>query len=586
MRSIILYLSRNRQSVIKGFRKIHRTRALRREVPFLLLVFASVVACQTGAPTAIESGVSVTPVRSVFALPTTVALTPTEPSTITGEVTALPVGSPRPLQTATAVAQDPTQSNQDQATPVAILLPTPTPTSTPVPVTWAPGSPNIVFIVTDDQTVDMMEYMNLTRELLVAQGASFTNFFVTTPLCCPARSTILTGQYAHNHGVQHNSNSLENGGFAAFFEKGREKSTIASALNEAGYQTALFGKYLNGYPLSGFESHVPSGWDEWYAYTTRRFYYNIRLNENGRLTQYSDETSDYSTDVLASKAIDFIRRQASHPAPFFAYISPYAPHLPAVASPRDKESFQEIRFPRDPSFNEDDVSDKPDWISKLEPLNLDEIADIDLEYRQQIRALQAVDTMVGRIVGTLLQTNELDNTYIIFTSDNGMHRGIHRLPTGKGTPYDPDIRVPFVIRGPGIDPGSVVDDITLLTDLAPTFAELGSAVLRHETDGRSLLPLFNANPSHVWRNSGLIEYWSPNEGPNEIPSYRAIRSASHLYVEWSSGEVELYDLSRDPFQLENLGGENELSAVLSARLEELAACQGQECSAIEDIPVP
>ena len=201
-------------------------------------------------------------------------------------------------------------------TPAPVATPIPPPTPTPVPVTWAPGAPNIIFIVTDDMTVGMVKYMSELQDLLIDQGASFDNFFVTTPLCCPARSTILTGQYAHNHGVHHNSNALDNGGFNAFFRTGREASTIATALDAAGYETALFGKYLNGYALKGAENYVPPGWDEWYAFTTRRYYYNSTLNENGTLVDYGGQPSDYSTDVLTTKTVDFVRRQATKPGPF------------------------------------------------------------------------------------------------------------------------------------------------------------------------------------------------------------------------------------------------------------------------------
>ena len=557
----------------------------------VLLAAMFLPACGTGRQTATASPPSIVTVTG----PSIESPTPEPPqataTTSRLEVTATPHSpvSPKPAATGTPLATA-SPASGPLPTPAPLATPIPPPTPTPVPVTWAPGAPNIIFIVTDDMTFGMVKYMSELQDLLIDQGASFDNFFVTTPLCCPARSTILTGQYAHNHGVHHNSNALDNGGFNAFFRTGREASTIATALDAAGYETALFGKYLNGYALKGAENYVPPGWDEWYAFTTRRYYYNSTLNENGTLVDYGGQPSDYSTDVLTTKTVDFVRRQATKPGPFFAYVSPYAPHLPAIPSQRDLDSFQDVRAPRDASFNEADTSDKPRWVQRFDLLDPEAIVLMDNEYRQQIRSLQAIDVMVARIVGALLLSNQLHNTYIIFTSDNGMHMGSHRLPTGKGTAYDTDIRVPFFIRGPGITPGSRIGQLSLITDIVPTLAELGTAKLRHTVDGRSLMPLFDegSGADATWRQNGLIEYWSPNEGPNEIPSYRALRSRSQLYVEWQTGEIEFYDMASDPFQIDNLSERTdpELLSAFSERLALLSSCKGLSCKDLEDEVLP
>jgi arylsulfatase A-like enzyme len=329
----------------------------------------------------------------------------------------------------------------------------------------AQSRPNILFIITDDQDIETLAYMPRLQALLVDRGTTFTNMFVTYPVCCPSHASILTGRYPHNTGILGNNPPL--GGFVKFRDSGQESSTIGTWLQAAGYRTVRIGKYLVGY--SDRSTYVPPGWDEWHAFfggSTK--FFNYSLNENGRVVQYGDAESDYVNDVLADKVVDFIKRaEAKDDQPFFIFFAPPAPHAESVANgpsrpaPRHEGRFAKRLAPRTPSFNEADVSDKPPVIQQRPLLSEKEIAEIDHEYRTRIEALLSVDEAIERIVQALSDHGELQNTYIFFTSDNGYHLGQHRLIRGKGNVYEEDIRVPMVVRGPGVPARAKVDHLVL-----------------------------------------------------------------------------------------------------------------------------
>jgi N-acetylglucosamine-6-sulfatase len=247
------------------------------------------------------------------------------------------------------------------AAPITAAMQEASPAASPA-VTPSAERPNVVLIVTDDLDARSVEAMPAVRSLLHEQGVRFTNAFASTPLCCPARVSILRGQYVHNHGVL--SNGGPYGGFTTFRRRGGEDSTVATWLQAAGYRTALLGKYLNGYPEEADPTYVPPGWDEWYAFAggTSGFYADYELNENGRLVPYGSAPGDYSTDVLSAKATEFIERTTTADQPFFLYLAPYAPHAPRLPAPRHADTFADVQVPRSPAFNEADVSDKPGWV--------------------------------------------------------------------------------------------------------------------------------------------------------------------------------------------------------------------------------
>lgn len=464
------------------------------------------------------------------------------------------------------------------------------------------AKPNIIFILTDDLDADLLEFMPNVKSLLAAQGVTFSNFFVNVSLCCPSRANILRGQYAHNSQIL--TNRPPTGGFETFYKLGEENSTVAPWLHAGGYRTGYFGKYLNGYPAGTSPTYIPPGWDEWYSPAAGNPYsnFNYVMNENGKLVRYGSRAEDYLTDVVARKSVDFIERAVAEGQPFFIHLALYVPHSPATPAPRHAHLFTNAQLPRPPSFNEADVSDKPQYIRNRPPLTDQQIAQMEDLYRKRLQSLQAVDEMIAGFIETLQALGQLENTYIFFTSDNGFHMGEHRLNSGKQTAYEEDIRVSLIVRGPGVPAGQVLEHLTGNIDLAPTFAELGGAPAPDFVDGRSLMPVLRGTPptEDTWRQGFLIEHWNQQrretfytEGvweppdPMErdqaqqwaIPEFAAIRTKDYLYVEYVTGERELYDLRADPYQLESLHARADpaLLQSLSAQLARLKACAGASC---------
>jgi N-acetylglucosamine-6-sulfatase len=409
----------------------------------------------------------------------------------------------------------------------------------------APGSPNIVLILTDDQRWDSMWAMPKTRHLLGDHGVRFTNSFVVNALCCPSRASILTGRYSHGTGVYTNFPPL--GGFSAF----DPTSTIATVLQARGYRTALMGKYLNGYT----RTEVPPGWDTWNAFnnpTRGVTYFDYPMSQNGKEVHYGSAPADYSTDVLAGLARTFITETHQ---PFFLYFATSAPHMPAAAAPRDAHVFPDLPPLRPPSFDEADTSDKPPWLSAIPPFEAGRIAREDDIRVAQDRSLPPVDDAVQSIVDTLRATGQLHNTLILYMSDNGYMYGEHRLG-GKQVPYEESIRVPMILRYDPLTSRPTRDPRMVLNiDLAATFADAAGTQMPN-ADGSSLLDLIR-HPSMPGRRWFLIEHvrqFAPsadNEG-SPIPTYCAVRSRRWKYVYYADGSRELYDLAHDPYELQNL----------------------------------
>ena len=466
--------------------------------------------------------------------------------------------------------------------------------------------PNVILILTDDQDLGSLAFMPKTRDLIGRQGMTFANHFVPLSLCCPSRATILTGLYPHNHKVY--TNFPPDGGYERFDELGHERATLATALHAAGYRTALIGKYLNGYPGEESPAYVPPGWDEWASPVAGSPYaaYRYTLNENGKTVKYGSGAEAYMTDVLAGKATAFVRSAAASGQPFFLYLATYAPHKPSTPARRHAALFPDLQAPRTPSFDEADVRDKPDRVRRLPLLNASEIAAIDALYRKQIRSLQAVDEAVAALVKALQDTNQLANTYILFTSDNGFHMGQHRLEAGKYTPYESDVHVPFLVRGPGVPAGTVSSALTASVDLAPTIAALAGTKLAVAPDGRSLVPLLRGQTPAGWRQVVLLEQFAFPPAPpgkektleppdlqdetaaSDYPAHAGVRAAAFKLVEYGTGEREIYDLRRDPDELSNLRSRISRSWMnqIAQLARDLASCAGEDCRQIESRPVP
>jgi arylsulfatase A-like enzyme len=474
-----------------------------------------------------------------------------------------------------------------------------------------PLPPNIVLILADDLDLKLgtVAAMPQLQSLVASQGVTFTNFFVNASICCPSRASLLRGQYVHNHAVY--TNGPPGGGFETFRDLGLESDTIATRLQDAGYRTALFGKYLNRYPFGSASTYIPPGWNEWYAPSpTRPGYdqFNYTLNDNGLLVAYGSDPEDYLQDVLAAKAQNFITRTIAISQPFFAYFATFSPHEPSTPAPRHSGLFTDTIAPRTPSFNELDVSDKPAEIQALPLLTEMEIEAIDEGYRKWLQSMQAVDEMIGDLVDTLQATGQLTNTYIFFTSDNGYHMGQHRMAPGKYVGYEEDINVPLFARGPAVPISQTVTQLAGLGDLAPTFAEIAGIEIPDYMDGRSLLPLLGASPPVVedWRQAILFEQYVGDhrlvrdplgEPPDPFDSarfedvplfYNGIRTATLKYIEYDNGERELYDLAADPYELENqyLTADPALVSQMAAWLHLLHICAGLECRSQELAPPP
>jgi N-acetylglucosamine-6-sulfatase len=461
--------------------------------------------------------------------------------------------------------------------------------------------PNVILVLADDLDARLLEehsadYPNL-RELAV-EGTAFENAFVTDPLCCPSRATILRGQYAHNHRIV--GNWWPRGGSQKFRELGHEGSTVATWLQDEGYRTVLIGKYMNDY----HGTRVPAGWDEWYSISGDHL--STRLSENGRIVGYDPERH-HLDDVLAEKAVGYVRRAADEGSPFFMWLGTSAPHAPAKPTPRHEGTFPDARLPLPPSFDEEDVSDKPDWVRDNASLDQRQMAPMEDLYRDRLRSMLAVDEMIGHLVDVLEESGGLENTYVFFTSDNGWHAGEHRLTSGKWTAYEEDIRVPLIVRGPDVPEGRTLDHLVLNNDFAPTFAQLGEAEVPPFADGRSLVPLLNENPPPLedWRSAFLVEAATELGGtpipllsgdqlpedwrhaPREDwgrPGLEAVRTEELFYAEYGTGERELYDLEKDPYQLDNRyrTADPELLRRLRGRLAALRGCSGAACRAAED----
>jgi N-acetylglucosamine-6-sulfatase len=440
--------------------------------------------------------------------------------------------------------------------------------------------PNVVVIMTDDQTQESMRVMANTRRLLGEQGTTFANSFVSFPLCCPSRATYLTGQYPHNSTIL--GNQPPQGGYQKL--RPTHANTLPGWLQQAGYRTVHIGKYLNGYGRDN-PSEVPPGWTEWQGSvdpSTYRFY-DYRLNENGTLVSYGSRADDYQADVYARKSVETIRRLAPQAQPFFLSVAFLAPHsggpreaddprnqATPVPAPRHRNRFAAEPLPTTPAFNEADVSDKPLAVRRRALLGPQRVAAVTENYRQRLESLLAVDEAVAGIVSALEAAGELERTLIVFAADNGFFHGEHRVPAGKVLVYEPSARVPLILRGPGIPRGRVHPQYVTNVDWAATIVDAANARAGRRLDGRSLVPLAQ-NPTRRWGRDLLFE----------TPNYAALRTPRWLWVEHGSGERELYDLVQDPHQLQSLHGNPTLALLrqrLAGRLARLRACSGARCS--------
>ena len=502
------------------------------------------------------------------------------------------------------------------------------------------GRPNILVVMTDDQAAADVAHMPNVKRLLAKRGTTFADAVDSFPLCCPARATFITGQYAHNHGV--------GGNFYPYGWYGmKHRSNILPAwLQKVGYRTALIGKWLNGYGARDAHGEVPAGFDTWRGLldVSAYDYYNYVMNRNGNLKTWGDadfarklvefanieviknpgglagvlgklhdvfgqppydywgtaEPEDYSPDVTGRITEDLVKSERKSKKPFFIWWAPAAPHREDVAvtlmgregpdprpAPRYEAESKSYRLPRPASFNESDLTDKPSNLTKAAPTMTEaQIQQLQLDYEGRIGSLLAVDDHVKRLVNTLRSTGQLKNTLIVFLSDNGWLQGQHRVTGDKYLPYEESLRIPFILRGPGVPANRTVRGQVANIDFAPTLLDAARAKARRTMDGVSLLPTAR-NPRKRPKRLIEIEATDPlfrGDIPNNAwdRPYKGVRTDRYTYVVYTeTGERELYDRRKDPGQLRNVAADPayaKIRAKLAAKLVKLDRCKGRSCN--------
>ena len=503
------------------------------------------------------------------------------------------------------------------------------------------GRPNILVVMTDDMSAADLQLMPNVEKLLAKKGTTFDDAVDSFPLCCPARATFITGQYAHNHEVK--------GNFAPYGWYGMKdrKNILPAWLQDAGYRTAMIGKWLNGYGSRDQHGEVPKGFDTWRGLldVSAYDYSNFVMNMDGTLRAWGDKdfarklvefaiiqvdnepdtltsifakleelfgprpysywgaetTEAYSPDVTGKVTERLVKAERRQEDPFFIWWSPAAPHREDVATtlmgrpgpdprppPRYEDESKGYTLPQPPNFNEADTSDKSqNFQSKAGPLSEATIAQLQLDYEGRAGSLLAVDDHVGKLVEILDQTDQLKNTMIVFLSDNGWMQGEHRIPGDKFLPYEESLKVPLVIRGPGVPKNQIVEGQVSNIDFAPTLVDAANAKAGRTMDGVSLLPTIR-KPNKRPKRAIEIEALEPLFASPDIPvnawdrPYTGVRTDRYTYVVWTeTGEKELYDRETDPYQLQNVAGDPAYATVeadLAAKLAQLENCKGNACN--------
>jgi arylsulfatase A-like enzyme len=485
----------------------------------------------------------------------------------------------------------------------------------------ASSKPNIIMFTTDDQTVRDMSVMPKTQALIGNSGATFLKAFASDPLCCPSRVTVQTGEYAHNTGVL--GNTPPAGGYSSF----NDKNDLPVWLQSAGYRTIHIGKMPNGFADKG-ATYVPPGWGpyaggigpaskgEFYGFIgPPSNYTDFELDQNGIPHQYTAD--DYSTNVYSDIAVNRINNHLTNfpNSPLYMQVQFFAPHDPATPEPKYANAFATAPLPIDASFNEKNVKDKPGWIRAIRRFGPGLIAKIQTRYQHRLETLLSVDDAVERIVNDLSSRGALNNTYLIFTSDQGFMQGQHRLHQGKFVAYDPSTQVPLLVRGPGIPAGSQPRSLVWNGDITSTILQMAGASAGLPQDGRSMLPfaqdptkkstrpiLFETGPpgstfepgvgtaassSHRVKISKYVKNLDMDHTAQiarviSAPRYRGIRTGRYLLVKYSDGSREMYDLSHDPLEDHSVYKDSRYFPVrkwLQKQLSALVRCKGQVCDA-------
>ena len=460
------------------------------------------------------------------------------------------------------------------------------------PTTSPSAIKNVVMILADD--LDWNTFSQVPRlNALRTTGTTFVNSTVTDSLCCPSRSSILRSQYVHSHKVVSNQ-FASGGGFEKFYALGEEKDCLATWLHDAGIYTGYIGKYLNEYPNGApTPTYIPPGWDEWVVpidFGKAYKGYDYRLNRNGKVKKYGSKPKDLINDVLTADAQRFI---STAPDGFYLQLATFAPHEPAPVAKRNR-NLPGVSIPRTPSFNTPGTNE-PAWLAARNPLSTKRIEKFDNMWRNRVRSAESVADSVTGVYQALTMTGHIDDTLVIVTSDNGFHAVFHRLPQGKRTAFKEDTVVPLVMMGPGVTTGGTVTAMTSTVDLAPTITSVLGTAPSAIAEGRNLVPFLTSQvaPSD-WRTATLSESMSesapgdPDYSTFSPPRFASLRSEQWLYVEYVTGERELYNRYTDPDEMHNLITKEDPSVIaqLSAQLSALRACTGSTCRVADSMPVP
>ena len=454
----------------------------------------------------------------------------------------------------------------------------------------ASAKPNIVLVLADDFSMNLMPRNrgNLSTSMpnlaeMMRDGMVFNNYFVSSSICCPSRASLFTGMMPHNSGVL--TNKEPDGGIFSYMRNHNDTKSFAPALQAAGYKTAFMGKYLNGYRAK--RSPTPMGWDEWASTDNGYIGFGFTLNHNGAFST----PPDHFTDTISQLGLDWIN---ATPGPFFLELSTFSPHGPFTPPTRYNGAFLDVVMPKTLAYGARPDAAAPEWLQVIPPLRRFAKTNFESGFIRRVQSSNGVDEMIGNLRLKLENLGIADNTYVIFTSDNGYHMGEYSLRAGKETPFDVDINVPFVVVGPGIAPGSRSHALVMNIDLAATFADLAGAVVPATSDGRSMVPLFTGGNGK--RTMAVVEHLRVPPDPNDPdatgaatgdpPTYIALRMKGAMYVEYldGSGVVGYYDLIADPFQLHNIA-----PTLTAARLAELhaaasanAQCVAAQCRAAQN----
>eukprot|EP00054_Salpingoeca_dolichothecata_P016564 m.97355 g.97355 ORF g.97355 m.97355 type:complete len:550 (-) comp22037_c0_seq4:83-1732(-) len=469
----------------------------------------------------------------------------------------------------------------------------------PAPLKDPVKRPNIILVLTDDQDIRLgsLHVQNKTKSLFQAGGTTFENAFVTLPICCPSRISILSGRYPHNTGAMSNTTA----GWCSvgkYWKGPGQQVSMPVWFSNNQYRTGIFGKELN----VNDGTTISPGWDRFFVLggQSEGHYYADWFCDQGK--RYNATADEYMTTLIRDRAVEFLNESRDDDRPFFAYVAPHAPHTRATPQPGTEGYFNDLKAPRTPAWNYS-AHDHHWMVRTQEPATESCAGYSDELYRNRLKALLGVDELVDTLAQTLIELGEFDNTVWMYTADHGFHLMEWSMPYFKAQPYETDLRVPFMVRGPGITPGKVVDNIALNIDIAPTLAEFAGFAppAAAEVDGRSLVPfaLSNASQSFTapWtRKDFLFEFWAggnpstkPAIGPycNHIimswnNTYTGVRTADGLkYVEFVDNEnfKEFFNLTSNPWELENQINSTDPAVVeeLRTRLHFLQTCKEDTC---------